>query len=84
MFKDIALSKDLVDGYRDSQAKGKGKANEEDDEGDDPKFTVMVLQQSVWPFSTTQQNIDLPQQVRPLYLLAMFLVLSPYSSCKTR
>lgn len=76
MFKDIALSKDLVDGYRDSLTKGKGKAYD-DEEGDVPKFTVMVLQQSVWPFSAKQQNVDLPKQVRPIqvFIYPMFLSL---------
>jgi cullin 4 len=69
MFKDIALSRDLVSGYRDYKLKrknkGKGREQMEEDEDLDsgPKFTVMVLQQSVWPFSARKHNVDLPPYV---------------------
>lgn len=71
MFKDISLSRDLVDAYKQYKSKsnmwGRSKSREQMDvdgeEEDGPKFTMMVLQQSVWPFSARKQNVDLPVQV---------------------
>jgi len=56
MFKDISLSRDLAEAYQEYRLKGKGKEKG----ADGPKFSVMVLQQSVWPFSARKQNVDLP------------------------
>lgn len=63
MFKDISLSRDLGEAYQEYRVKGKGKGKGAD-ENAGPKFSVMVLQQSVWPFSARKQNVDLPTSVR--------------------
>ena len=70
MFKDMALSRDLVTAYRESAGnrspvytgKGKGKANSEDG----PKATFMVLQASSWPFAPKERDADLPPYVSNL------------------
>ena len=70
MFKDMALSRDLVTAYRESagnrspvlSGKGKGKASIEDG----PKATFMVLQASSWPFAPKDRDADLPPYVSNL------------------
>lgn len=70
MFKDMALSRDLVTAYRESggdhfpvpSGKGKGKASSEDG----PKATFMVLQASSWPFAPKDRDADLPPYVSNL------------------
>ena len=70
MFKDMALSRDLVTAYRESLGnrplgpgnKGKGKAGSEDG----PKATFMVLQASSWPFAPKDRDADLPPYVSDL------------------
>lgn len=74
MFKDMALSRDLVTAYRESVEnrspapgdKGKRKAGGEDG----PKATFLVLQDSSWPFAQKDKDADLPpyvsNQTRPL------------------
>ena len=64
MFKDMALSRDLVTAYREGaknrpSGKGKGKAGSEDG----PKVTFMVLQASSWPFAPKDKDADLPSYV---------------------
>ena len=67
MFKDMALSRDLVTAYRESTEhrfpppgdKGKRKAGSEDG----PKATFMVLQASSWPFTPKAKDADLPPYV---------------------
>jgi len=67
MFKDMALSRDLVTAYRESMEnrstapndKGKRKAVSEDG----PKATFMVLQASSWPFAPKDKDADLPPYV---------------------
>jgi hypothetical protein len=67
MFKDIALSRDLVTAYRESVEnrppapgdKGKRKAGGEDG----PKATFLVLQASSWPFAPKDKDADLPLYV---------------------
>ena len=67
MFKDMALSRDLVTAYRESAEnrslassdKGKRKAGSEDG----PKPTFMVLQASSWPFAPKDKDADLPPYV---------------------
>lgn len=67
MFKDMALSRDLVTAYREGlenrspapDDKGKRKAGGEDD----PKATFLVLQASSWPFSPRDKDVDLPPHV---------------------
>jgi len=67
MFKDMALSRDLVTAYRESVEnrppasgdKGKRKAGGEDA----PKATFMVLQASSWPFAPKDKDADLPPHV---------------------
>ena len=81
MFKDMALSRDLVTAYRESTEyrspppgdKGKRKAGSEDG----PKATFMVLQASSWPFTPKGKDADLPPYVsnRPTpYCDAMRLI----------
>ena len=70
MFKDMALSRDLVTSYRESVEnrplapgdKGKRKAGSEDG----PKATFMVLQASSWPFAPKNKDADLPLYVSDL------------------
>lgn len=53
MFKDIALSKDLMEEYRLSK-------------GDkDERMTAMVLKFSTWPYSKSDGTINLPVEVCP-------------------
>ena len=67
MFKDMALSRDLVAAYRDSvenrspthSGKGKGRGGSEDG----PKASFMVLQASSWPFTPKDRDADLPPYV---------------------
>jgi len=67
MFKDMALSRDLVTAYRESVEnrppapgdKGKRKAGSEDG----PKATFVVLQASSWPFAPKDKDADLPPYV---------------------
>ena len=67
MFKDMALSRDLVTAYRESVEtrsappgdKGKRRAGSEDG----PKATFMVLQASSWPFAPKDKDADLPPYV---------------------
>ena len=67
MFKDMALSRDLVTAYRESVEnrfpapgdKGKRKASNEDG----PKATFVVLQASSWPFVPKDKDADLPPYV---------------------
>jgi len=67
MFKDMALSRDLVTAYREGMEnrstapndKGKRKASSEDG----PKATFMVLQASSWPFAPKDKDADLPPYV---------------------
>ena len=67
MFKDMALSRDLVTAYRESvenrsPARGdKGKRRADGEEG--PKATFMVLQASSWPFAPKDKDADLPPHV---------------------
>lgn len=53
MFTDLALSRDTMNAFL------AGK------EPDHParKLSVMVLQQSVWPFTSRKKNVDLPPSV---------------------
>jgi len=68
MFKDMALSRDLVTAYRESVEnrppfpgdKGKRKASSNED---GPKATFMVLQASSWPFAPRDKDADLPPYV---------------------
>lgn len=54
MFKDLALSKDLVAEYHEKQF-------------DDKALSVMVLQYSCWPYKPKKgREIDLPPAVLPL------------------
>ena len=67
MFKDMALSRDMVAAYRESvgnrsrapSGKGKGKASSESG----PKATFMVLEASSWPFPPKDKDADLPLYV---------------------
>lgn len=67
MFKDMALSRDLVAAYQESMKnrspapgdKGKGRARSEDG----PKATFMVLQASSWPFAPKDKGAYLPPHV---------------------
>ena len=67
MFKDMALSRDLVTAYRESVEnrpsapgnKGKRRAGSDDS----PKATFMVLQASSWPFAPKVKDADLPLYV---------------------
>lgn len=67
MFKDMALSRDLVTAYRESVenrspvSSGKGKSRASSDDG--PKATFMVLQASSWPFAPKDKDADLPPYV---------------------
>jgi len=67
MFKDMALSRDLVTAYRESVEKrspfpgDKGKRKAVNDDG--PKATFMVLQASSWPFAPRDKDADLPPYV---------------------
>jgi cullin-4 len=67
MFKDMALSRDLVTAYRESMEKrslaprDKGKQMARSDDG--PKATYMVLQASSWPFAPKGEDADLPPYV---------------------
>lgn len=70
MFKDIALSRDLVTAYRESlenhPSRDKGKRKASSDDG--PKATFMVLQASSWPFAPKDEDADLPPHVsNPIY-----------------
>lgn len=94
MFKDMALSRDLVTTYRESMEyrspppgdKGKRKAGSEDG----PKASFMVLQASSWPFTPKGKDADLPPYVsnrpipncdsmRPIALLQMSEQLSRFT-----
>lgn len=61
MFKDIAISKDLINEYR--------KVKPGREERPDPGLSVMILQHSVWPVirkvskSKTGLEIQLPPEV---------------------
>ena len=67
MFKDMALSRDLVAAYRESvenrspAPRDKGKRKAASDDG--PKATFMVLQASSWPFASKSEDADLPPYV---------------------
>lgn len=67
MFKDMALSRDLVTAYRESEENrplppgDKGKRKAASDDG--PKATFMVLQASSWPFASKAMDADLPPHV---------------------
>ncbi|EAU93657.2 Cullin-4B [Coprinopsis cinerea okayama7 len=53
MFKDLNLSRDLVEGF-----------HRKNDNPESLKLNVMVLQQSVWPFSRPQTDVDLPVEMQ--------------------
>ena len=73
MFKDITLSRDLVAGFREYKTKGKRKGSPsmqvDKPEDREPKLSVMILQQSVWPFTPRKQDVDLPSHVRMSFRL---------------
>jgi hypothetical protein len=52
MFKDLNLSRDLVEEFHRKNGNPESL-----------KLNVMVLQQSVWPFSRPQTDVDLPVEV---------------------
>jgi cullin 4 len=54
MFKDLALSKEIMREYHDKLAF----------ESSGRKLTVMVLQRSAWPFTVPKSGTDLPPGVR--------------------
>ena len=54
MFKDLALSKELMSDYHSKLP----------EESAGRKLSVMVLQRSVWPFSVQKATVDLPPNVR--------------------
>ena len=56
MFKDLALSRDLMNTFLENQEKL-------GDVGRIQKMTVMVLQRSSWPFAARKTDIDLPRWV---------------------
>ncbi|KAI0761642.1 Cullin-domain-containing protein [Trametes elegans] len=56
MFTDLALSRDLMHGFHEHLARS-GRAGC----GSAEKLNVMVLQQSNWPFSARQHDVDLPR-----------------------
>lgn len=51
MFKDIALSRDLMEEYRESSANV------------DDRFSAMVLKFSIWPFKNYDGKVGLPPDV---------------------
>ena len=53
MFKDLALSRDMMHDFHD-----KLPANDLA-----RRLTVMVLQRSAWPFTVSKSTIDLPPKV---------------------
>jgi cullin-4 len=59
MFKDLALSKEIMREYHDKLAL----------ESSGQKLTVMVLQRSAWPFTVPKSGIDLPPGVSLLITL---------------
>ncbi|KAH7103112.1 Cullin-domain-containing protein [Auriculariales sp. MPI-PUGE-AT-0066] len=58
MFKDLELSKDLLDAFRDKHHADQGHGL-----GDLSKMNAMVLQQSAWPITGTQ-TIQLPVRMQ--------------------
>lgn len=64
MFRDLALSRDLMREFHEKSIGG----------GTAEKLNVMVLQRSFWPFSArTKDDIDLPTNVTTLILLCVEL-----------
>ena len=68
MFKDLALSKEMISDYHSKLP----------EESSGRKLNAMVLQRSAWPFSVQKAGIDLPPEVCPLPLL-LSVVAQPYS-----
>lgn len=65
MFRDLALSRDLMREFHEKRIGG----------GTAEKLNVMVLQRSFWPFSArTKDDIDLPTNVTTLILLCVELL----------
>lgn len=61
MFKDIALSRDLLAEYRASKR------------GGDERFSAMVLKFSTWPFGKYEGTIGLPPEVRSDFTVSTIL-----------
>jgi cullin-4 len=53
MFKDLALSKEMMREYHSKLPSDSGGL----------KLSVMVLQRSAWPFTVQKANVDLPPSV---------------------
>jgi cullin 4 len=62
MFKDLALSRDMVQDYHSRLAQHSSGR----------KLSVMVLQRSAWPFNVQKTTIDLPPNVRLSHLYLSF------------
>ena len=60
MFKDLALSRDMVQDYHSKLP--------QDSSG--RKLSAMVLQRSAWPFNVQKVTIDLPPDVRLFRIFA--------------
>jgi hypothetical protein len=75
MFRDLALSRDNMVEYH--KRIGPGRAAEQ-------RLTVMVLQQSFWPFSSrTAQDAIIPVSVRRFFPRRNFFILTSYvNRCK--
>ncbi len=57
MFKDLALSKDLMRDYHSKLPENSSGR----------KLTAMVLQRSAWPFSVEKKTVDLPPMVSSFF-----------------
>jgi hypothetical protein len=65
MFKDLALSRDMVLDYHSKLPQDSSTR----------KLSAMVLQRSAWPFNVQKTTIDIPPDVRLFYLFASVICL---------